>query len=140
MSSTYGKTFARAHLERGDAEAALEAADQDLAQRPNSPEPHFDRACALEELEQFDASVEAYERSVVLNRTDKTLDRFMLDDAYFSALVNAATNGTQVDPAAWFSRYEVACPDGAHVAEAQEWRQRALGNLPSTLDKTKALG
>jgi tetratricopeptide (TPR) repeat protein len=133
-------TFARAQLQRGNPDAALEAADKDVIERDASPEPHFDRACALEELERFEESIAAYERALVLNLSDKTLDPFMLDDAYFSALVTASKSTPGQAAATLFARYAEICPNGGHLQDAQEWKQRALGRLPSTLDKTKALG
>jgi tetratricopeptide (TPR) repeat protein len=140
MGSTYGMTFARAQLQRGNPDAALEAADKDVVERATSPEPHYDRACALEELERYDECLVSYERALVLNVTDKTLDPFMLDDAYFSALVAASKATPGPKAAALFARYAEICPNGEHLNDAKEWKARALGQLPSTLDKTKALG
>jgi tetratricopeptide (TPR) repeat protein len=135
-------SFARDHIERGDGDAALASADEDIAARPAAPDAHYDRASALELLENYPDSIEAYEHAIALNAEAKQIDGFMLDDAYFSALVAAsrATVGDPAKAAAWFARYPSHSPTGAHLRDAEEWSKRALGVLTSTLDKTQALG
>jgi tetratricopeptide (TPR) repeat protein len=135
-------SFARDQIERGDGDAALLAADDDVAARPTAPDAHYDRASALELLENYPASIEAYEHAIALNTEAKQVDGFMLDDAYFSALVAAsrAETGDSAKAAAWFARYPSHSPAGAHLRDAEEWSRRALGVLKSTLDKTQTLG
>jgi tetratricopeptide (TPR) repeat protein len=138
---TYGSSEARGHINHGDGEAALLAADADITQRPNAADAHFDRACALELVEDFSASLDAFERAIALNLKERMVDSATLDDTYFSALVSASSAASnKTDAAALFERYARTLPEGAHGEDAKTWRLRALGLLESTLDKTTALG
>jgi tetratricopeptide (TPR) repeat protein len=129
-------SFAKSAIEKGDYEEAVEAATNAIEAGDKGPEPLFDRGTALELLERFDESVADFERAIETNRTAKELDPFVLDDAYFSALLAAARASKD---AVRLERYARVLPDGGHLREASDWQKRLRGELPSLLDKTKSL-
>ena len=140
MAGRYGISFAKTLIEKGDYEEAVEAATVAIEQGDAGPEPLFDRATALELAERFDEAVVDFERAIEKNRSDKELDPFVLDDAYFSALLSAARAATDRDKGvATLARYAGVVPDGAHVQDARDWQRRLRGELPSLLDKTREL-
>lgn len=140
MAGRYGMSFAKKHIEDGEYEEAVAAATAAIEGGDRGPEPLFDRATARELLEQFDDAASDFEAAIATNRADKQVDPFVLDDAYFSALVA----GAQVaeDPrvaVALLDRYLRTCPEGSHVADARDWQKRVRGEMPSLLDKTKPI-
>ena len=140
MAGRYGMSFAKDRIEQGDYEEAVAEATKAIEEGDDGPEPLFDRATANELLEAYDAAVADFEAAIAKNRADKILDPFILDDAYFSALVAAARRDAEKDVArgvARLDRYGATCPDGAHLADARDWQKRLRGELVSLLDKTK---
>lgn len=132
-------SFAKGLIERGDYEEAVDAATQAIEGGDAGPEPLFDRGTALELLERFDEAVVDLERAVQMNAKEKELDPFVLDDAYFSALLSAAKVAAAKDKdagARMLERYRTVLPEGAHGVESRDWQRRLRGELPSLLDKT----
>lgn len=142
MAGRYGMSFAKDLIEQGDYEEAVLAATRAIDEGDSGPEPLFDRGTAHELAESFDAAVEDLEQAIVRNREEKSLDPFMLDDAYFSALLAAARRDAESDVAravARLDRYAKAAPEGAHLGDARDWQKRLRGEMPSLLDRTKDL-
>jgi tetratricopeptide (TPR) repeat protein len=132
-------SFAKSLIERGDYEEAIEAATREIESGGAGPEPWVDRATASELAEKWSDAVRDFERAIAINREEKELDPFALDDAYFSALLSAARAeaARSKDAAAkMLARYREVVPDGAHLRDADEWALRLRGELPSLLDKT----
>jgi hypothetical protein len=129
-------SFAKKLIEQGDYEEAIEAATKDIEEGIGGPEPFFDRGTANELAEKYADAVRDFETCIETNKREKELDRFALDDAYFSALLALARSekdATRLD------RYRDVLPDGAHLADARDWQKRIRGEMPSLLDKTKDL-
>ena len=142
MAGRYGMSFAKELIEQGDYEAAVVAASRAIEEGDAGPEPLFDRATASELVEDFDAAVRDFEAAIEKNRAEKSLDPFLLDDAYFSALLAAARRDAERDAAsgvARLERYRTVSPDGAHATDVRDWQKRLRGEMPSLLDKTKEL-
>lgn len=142
MAGRYGMSFAKKHIEQGEYEEAIASATDEIEGGNAAAEPLFDRATAYELCERYAEAVADYERAIERNRNDKELDPFVLDDAYFSAALAAARAEamTKLQQALGrLDRYRELWPDGNHVAESRDWQRRLRGELPSLLDKTKAL-
>jgi tetratricopeptide (TPR) repeat protein len=140
MTENYGGSFARDAISRGDYEEAIEAATQAMAGGDHGPEPLFDRAQAYELQEEWDLCLADFESAIRANAQKKVFDRFLLDDAYFSALVSAGRERGGMDGVGLLGRYAVNLPDGTHLEDAKTWQARLRGALPSLLDKTDGLG
>jgi tetratricopeptide (TPR) repeat protein len=139
MSGRYGMTFARELIERGDYEEAVEAAAKAIAEGADGPEPHFDRGRALELLERYEEALDDFEKAIAINRAKKEMNPFEIDDAYFSAVVAGARAVKPAEGVKLLARYRAFATDGAHQTESLEWEKRLRGELPSLLDKTKAV-
>ena len=142
MAGRYGMSFAKDLIEQGDYEEAVAAASRAIDDGDDGPEPLFDRATANELAEHFDAAVDDFEAAIVKNRAAKELDPFMLDDAYFSALLAAARHDAEADVGRGVTRldrYAKTVPDGVHLKDVADWQKRLRGEMPSLLDKTKDL-
>lgn len=142
MAGRYGMSFAKKHIEEGDYEEAIAAATAEIEAGNHGPEPLFDRATAYELTERFADAVADLEQAIEKNRAEKELDPFMLDDAYFSAALSCAREEATTNLAkalARMDRYRELWPDGAHLFESKDWQKRLKGEMPSLLDKTKAL-
>lgn len=142
MAGRYGMSFAKDLIDQGDYEEAILAATRAIEEGDAGPEPLFDRATANELAEHFDAAVNDFEAAITKNRAEKELDPFMLDDAYFSALLAAARHDAETDVprgVARLQRYAKTIPDGTHLVDAADWQKRLRGEMPSLLDKTKEL-
>ncbi|MBS2018308.1 MAG: hypothetical protein JST00_35895 [Deltaproteobacteria bacterium] len=140
MAGRYGMSFAKSLIEKGDYEEAIEAATTAIEEGDDGPEPLFDRATAAELAEQFDRAIDDFEAAIAKNRAVKEIDPFVLDDAYFAALVAAARAAAERDVAkgvAMLDRYKRNVPEGAHVSDARDWQKRIRGEMPSLLDKTR---
>lgn len=138
----YGMSFAKKHIEEGEYDEAIAAATAEIESGDSGPEPLFDRATAYELAERYTDAVADLEAAIAKNAEEEVLDRFVLDDAYFSAALAAARAEAGVDLSralARLDRYRELMPDGAHVRESQDWQKRLRGELPSLLDKTKDL-
>ena len=139
MAGRYGMTFAAELIEQGDYEEALDAATKAIEGGDTGPEPFADRGAALDFLERYAEAATELERAIALNETNRCLDKDVLDDAYFSALVGAAKHDAQTSVAAGvrhLERYAHVIPKGRHVHDAEDWRKRIRGEMPSLLDKT----
>jgi tetratricopeptide (TPR) repeat protein len=135
-------SFAKDLIAQGDYEEAIAAATRAIEEGDDGPEPLFDRATANELAESYDAAVTDFEAAIAKNRAEKELDPFMLDDAYFSALLAAARHDAESDVGRGVTRldrYAKTIPDGAHLKDVADWQKRLRGEMPSLLDKTKDL-
>jgi tetratricopeptide (TPR) repeat protein len=130
-------SFAKKLIEQGDYEEAIAAATKDIDERIGGPEPFFDRGTANELVEKYADAVADFEKCIEANRREKELDPFVLDDAYFSALLALARS--EKDDAR-LDRYRDVLPEGAHLDDARDWQKRIRGEMPSLLDKTKDIG
>jgi tetratricopeptide (TPR) repeat protein len=131
-------SFASELNEKGDYEEAIEAATKAMAEDDKNPEPFLDRAVAHDGLEQYAEAARDFERAITLNGVARVLDKDNLDDAYFSALVGAAKAEAETSvPAAvrTLARYAELLPEGRHVHDAEDWRKRVRGEMPSFLDE-----
>lgn len=142
MAGRYGMSFAKKHIEEGDYEDAVKAATEALEGGDASPEPLVDRATAYDLLERHAEAVTDFEAAIHKNNAEKEIDPFLLDDAYFSATLACARAEAKTDlnkALARLDHYREVMPEGAHVAESRDWQKRLKGEMPSLLDKTKAL-
>lgn len=138
MAGRYGMSFAKKHIDEGDYEEAISAATAQIDAGTGGPEPFFDRGTAYELSEKYVEAVADFERAIEMNNAAKELDRFTIDDAYFSASLAAArADGDVKKGLARLDRYREILPSGAHVAESRDWQKRLKGEMPSLLDKTK---
>ena len=136
MSQTYGKSFAKGHIDRGEYDEAVAAATKAMEAKANDPEPHFDRGSAYDLLERHAEAVVDFERAIELNRVVSELDAFALDDAYFSAVLAAAKKEPVADAKKRLVRYREMLPEGEHLEDSKTWEKRLANELPSLLDKT----
>jgi hypothetical protein len=137
MAGRYGISFAKVLIERGEYEEAIRIASDEA--NAGSVESLFDRATAHELMGTYDSALADFEACMMRNRNTKELDGFQLDDAYFGAVVAAATAEMDRDSdaaVAWLARYARSCPSGAHTAEVAMWTARVRGDVVSLLDKT----
>jgi tetratricopeptide (TPR) repeat protein len=142
MAGRYGMSFAKKHIEDGDYEEAVAAATRAIDGGDHGPEPLFDRGTANELLARYADAVADFERALEKNAAEQELDPFVLDDAYFSALLAAGQAEAKADmpkALARLDRYREILPQGAHLAESRDWQRRLKGELPSLLDKTKSV-
>jgi tetratricopeptide (TPR) repeat protein len=138
MAGRYGMSFAAELNEKGDYDEALEAATAAMQGAEANPEPFADRAAAYDGLERYAEAAKDLERALELNAAARLIDHDNLDDALFSALVGAAKveAETSVDAAlAFLAQYPKVLPKGRHVADAEDWRKRLRGEMPSLLDE-----
>lgn len=142
MAGRYGMSFAKKLIEDGDYEEAVKAATDAAEGGDHGPEPLVDRATAYDLLERHAEAVTDFEAAIARNAAEKELDPFLIDDAYFSAVLACARAEARSDltrALGRLERYRTVLPAGAHVTESQDWQKRLRGELPSLLDKTKAL-
>ena len=140
MAGRYGMSFAKSLIEKGDYEEAIEAATTAIEEGDEGPEPLFDRGTANELAEHFEAAVDDFEAAIVKNREVKEIDPFVLDDAYFAALLAGARAEAQADVSrgvTMLDRYAKNMPSGAHLSDSRDWQKRLRGEMPSLLDKTR---
>ena len=136
---SYGMSFARKLIDRGDYEEAIASATKEIAEGNDGPEILVDRATACDLAERYAEAVADFERAIELDATAKVLQRDLVDDAYFSALLTCARDEAtrSVDAGVTrLDRYAQLLPKGAHLGDVGEWRRRLRGELVSTLDKT----
>ena len=138
MAGRYGMSFAAELNEKGDYEEAVDAATSAMEGAASNPEPFADRAAAYDGLERYAEAAQDLERALQLNAAEPVIDHDNLDDALFSALVGAAKVDaeTSVETAvACLARYARVLPKGRHVRDAEDWRKRLRGEMPSLLDE-----
>lgn len=143
MAGRYGMSFAKSLIEKGDYEEAIAAATQEIEEGNQGPEPLFDRATAAELAEKYEDAVTDFERAITVNANEKVFDPFVLDDAYFSALLAGARSAAERDVNAGVSmleRYRKVLPGGEHTSDVNDWQKRLRGQMPSLLDKTREFG
>jgi tetratricopeptide (TPR) repeat protein len=134
MAGRYGMSFAKKHIEEGDFDEAVRVTTEDITAGTINPEVFFDRATALDLLEQHEAAASDFERAIELDRQERQLTIEDVDDAYFSALASGAekTMRRSVDDALKIlARYSVCLPDGRHKNDVEDWKRRVRGELKS---------
>ena len=138
MADNYGVTFAQRHIQHGEYEQALAAADRHAAQEPDSPEPHHDRARALALLGRHGEAVEAYRAAIAADQVEQILQDWEVDDGLFSTVVAWAQAASgQDEQLRILSLYRQILPGGRHLKEAEEWGQRFRGLLKTTFVKPR---
>ncbi len=138
MAGRYGMSFAKSLIEKGDYEEAIAAATKDIEDGNQGPDPLFDRGTAYELLERYGEAVADFEIAVTKNQADKEIDPFVLDDAYFTALLAAARAEKDVARGVtMLGRYATIVEGGSHEQDAKDWQKRLKGEMPSLLDKTR---
>ncbi|HND10128.1 MAG TPA: tetratricopeptide repeat protein [Pseudomonadota bacterium] len=142
MADNYGVTFAQKQIQRGDYEAALASADKHAQQDPDNPEPYHDRARALALLGQYERSVADYAHALLLDKVERVLSDWEVDDGLFSTLVAwgqslGEPGKASTEQVAIMQRYRQLLPDGQHLQEAEQWILRFRGLLKSTFVKPK---
>jgi tetratricopeptide (TPR) repeat protein len=138
MGHQYGMSRASVFNEAGEFEAALEASTQEIARESENSEHYWDRASALSSLERYDEAVAEFERAKKVDAKSQVLDDDMLDDAYFSALLGAARQESDIERGcAKLARYATVYPAGRHVDDAGDWQKRLRGELKSTFVKER---
>ena len=136
-------SFAKKFIEEGDYDKAIDAATTSIADGDAGPEPLFDRATAYDLAERYLEAVADFEAAITKNGEEQEIDPFTIDDAYFSALLEASRKEAAKDVTkgvTLLQRYLQFAPEGQHVAECKDWQKRLKGELPSLLDKTKDIG
>jgi len=136
-------SFAKKFIEEGDYDKAIDAATTSIAAGDAGPEPLFDRATAYDLAERYLEAVADFEAAITKNGEEQEIDPFTIDDAYFSALLEASRKEAAKDVAkgvTLLQRYLQFAPEGQHAAECKDWQKRLKGELPSLLDKTKDIG
>jgi tetratricopeptide (TPR) repeat protein len=126
---TYGALKSAHLVASGDYDAALAAANGELAMQPNEPEVFFYRAQALAGLGRWEEAIADYEAALRLDASDSALDPASVDDELFFALRTLAT-ARKGDPAAALAtleRYRAALPEGRHVADLATWADHING-------------
>lgn len=139
MAGRYGMSFAKKLIEDGDYEEAIAAATKEIDDGDDGPEILVDRAAAYELCERFVEAVADFERALAIDATARVLQRDLVDDAYFSALLACARDEAVRSVDAGVKRldaYAAHFPKGTHVHEVDEWKRRLRGELVSTLDQT----
>ncbi len=148
MAGRYGMSFARKMIDDGLYEEAVIEATKEIDAGTTSPEILVDRATAYDFQEKYAEAAMDFERALVLDLAERILERDDIDDSYFSALVCAAEHLAHAHSATGdveksvsagtelIDRYARALPAGRHLREAEEWKRRLRGELPSALDKT----
>lgn len=134
----YGRSFVQELIDDGRHDEAVEAAAAAVAEKPHHAAAHFDLAAALEANDRGIEAIPAYEAALFCNAKERSVESFVLDDAYFSALVDAAqATGSKPEAVTMVGRYRAHAPLGSHLGEVSEWEARLSGRAPSLLDKTK---
>lgn len=138
MADNYGVTFAQKHIQRGEYEQALAAADKHATQDPQSPEPHHDRARALSFLGRYRESVDAYRAAIAADQVEQILQDWEVDDGLFSTIIAwAQTASGEAEQLRIVALYRELLPHGRHGQEADEWSQRFRGLLKTTFVKPR---
>jgi tetratricopeptide (TPR) repeat protein len=133
----YGRSFVQELLEDGREDEALTAAEQAVQEKPTFAAAHFDLGSVLEALGRTHDALGAYEAALLHNARERSVESFVLDDTYFSALIDAAQAAGTTDGPRILARYEEHAKDGGHASEVGEWMARLRGHAPSLLDKTR---
>jgi tetratricopeptide (TPR) repeat protein len=133
-------SFARKLVEQGKYADAVASASGEIESGAASAELYVDRATAYELLERYAEAVGDFEKALELDATEKLLERDLVDDAYFSALLATARQEPVGEGLKRLDGYRGVFPDGAHLADAEDWKRRLTGDLVSQLDKTVEMG
>lgn len=138
MADNYGVTFAQKHLQHGEYQQAIAAAEKHAQQDPENPEPFHDRARAYALLGRHAEAVADYERAIELDKTEQVLQDWEIDDGLFSTLIAWAQSVTdQPEQLRILKRYAELIPGGRHLREAEEWALRFRGLLKTTFVKPR---
>jgi tetratricopeptide (TPR) repeat protein len=120
-------SFAAKMIEQGKYPEAIEEASRAAARDDEDPTPLVERASAYAWLERYPEAVADLEAAIALDETAGVLERDVVDDAYFSALLGAAKAEapTSLETATrTLARYATVLPSGRHLMEAVAWPDR----------------
>jgi tetratricopeptide (TPR) repeat protein len=137
MAGQYGMSFAAKLLEKGKYEEAIVEATRAIEREDDNPEHFVERATAAAFLERHAEAVSDLERALALDEEAGVLERDVVDDAYFSALLGAARALPVADGVARLDRYRQIFPSGRHLRDAADWQKRLRGELPSHFVKER---
>lgn len=138
MAGQYGMSFAAKLLETGDYAGAIPEATKAIDREDDNPEHYAERATAYAYLERYAEAVSDFERALLLDETAHVLERDVIDDAYFSALLGVArAEPTVAAGVTRLDRYEGIFPAGRHLADAADWQKRLRGELKSEFVKER---
>ena len=138
MADNYGVSFAQKHIQHGEYEQALAAAEKHASQEPESREPHHDRARALAFLGRYADSVEAYRTAIAADQVEQILQDWEVDDGLFSTVIAwAQASSGQAEQLRILALYRELLPRGRHLPEAEEWGQRFRGLLKTQFVKPR---
>jgi len=131
---SYGISFAQKLLDQEKFEEAAVEAEKAISLDPEDPEPHFELATALANLDRYAEAADHYEKALSLDVTAGVLTTDFVDDAYFSALLGAARQ--EASPQR-LQRYLMVLPKGRHLKDVSDWQKRLRGELPSEFVKER---
>jgi hypothetical protein len=140
MSGQYGRTFASKLIQDGKLEEAVTAATEAIASEADNPEHFADRATASAQLNRNEEAADDFARALALDAEAQVLETDLIDDAYFSSLLEAARAEAprSLDAAcARLAGYRVVLPSGRHLRDADEWTRRLKGELRTEYVKVR---
>jgi tetratricopeptide (TPR) repeat protein len=133
-------SFAAKLIEAGKYEQAVGEASQAIEREGDNPEHWAERASAYGWLERHDEAVSDYERALGLDEEAGVLERDVIDDAYFIALLGVARQEAKrsvADGVKRLDRYREVMPRGRHLSDAVDWQRRLRGELQSEFVKQR---
>lgn len=140
MAGHYGRSFASKLNQEGRHAEAAEAATRAIALEDDNPEHYVDRATAWTALERHAEAVADYVTALRLDEEAGVLDTDLVDDAYFSTLLELARAEAAVsveDGCRRLAAYADVRPGGRHVTDAHDWQRRLRGELESAFVKRR---
>ena len=134
MTGIYGRSKAAKLIQEGRYQEAIEAATAAFAAEGSDASALFDRAAAHTALGQHDDAVADLEAALAADAGTGELDMDLVDDAYFTALLEVARQGNVgAAGAAGLDRYRQVLPRGQHHGDVTTWQKRLRGELPPSV-------
>jgi tetratricopeptide (TPR) repeat protein len=137
-SSPYGQSPAQAAIRQGRYDEAIAEATRAIERDPDDPEPLVERAAALGCVGRHLEAASDLEAALKLDARAGVLDLDAVDDAYFSALLEAAKAEAVTSVPAGvrrLDRYREVFERGVHLRDATDWQKRLRGELKSEFVK-----
>jgi tetratricopeptide (TPR) repeat protein len=120
-------SFAAKLLEEGRYAEAVVEASRAIERDDADPEARFERGSAYGWLERYAEAVADFESALALDEAVGVLDRDVVDDAYFSALLGEARGLDAAAGVGRLERYLAVLPSGRHRDDVREWSRRLRG-------------